>query len=255
MEELISREWQPLIFPSGKFPEEAYRFFTEPTETLYTLALAYPHLAPATAAPRAKTTSLAFASQARALSGPVGQRTYRAGHRSECVPPTPLLQRKLLKFQEDILRTDLARLYPIWLWARVTEDWSKVEADWPRISPMLQQRPNRFEEDCRNGYIAGSDCLLPDCATHRGHQRGPGGRWPSSARPSRNGSHSNSPHARRPDLASAQNALDLFPLALFDAGDRPFAARNAPAECTAGLMDGMSIIIARPGGWPGMWRP
>src|SRR5262249_19102346 len=44
VKELLSKSWRPLLFPSGKFPEEAYRFFNEPTETLYTLALAYPHL-------------------------------------------------------------------------------------------------------------------------------------------------------------------------------------------------------------------
>lgn len=48
--QLVSKPWQPLVFPAGKFPEEAYRFFTEPTETLYTLSLAYPHLDPGTQA-------------------------------------------------------------------------------------------------------------------------------------------------------------------------------------------------------------
>ena len=42
--ELVQQSWRPLVFPSGKHPEEAYRFFSDPTETLYTLAHAYPHL-------------------------------------------------------------------------------------------------------------------------------------------------------------------------------------------------------------------
>jgi len=37
--------WRPLLFPAGKAPAEAYRLFTDPTETLYTLALAYPRAA------------------------------------------------------------------------------------------------------------------------------------------------------------------------------------------------------------------
>ena len=116
MEELISREWQPLIFPSGKFPEESYRFFTEPTETLYTLALAYPHLAPATQL-RVKNYVTGLSVPARALSGPVGQRAYApdTGEKRSAYTPPPAA---LLKFQEDIVRTDLARLYPIWLWAQ-----------------------------------------------------------------------------------------------------------------------------------------
>ncbi len=42
--ELISQQWQPLIFPPGKHPREAYRIFADPTETLLTLAWAYPHV-------------------------------------------------------------------------------------------------------------------------------------------------------------------------------------------------------------------
>jgi hypothetical protein len=44
LEQLISRPWQPLLFPAGKHPREAYRVFVDPSETLYTLALAFPHV-------------------------------------------------------------------------------------------------------------------------------------------------------------------------------------------------------------------
>lgn len=165
VDELISREWQPLLFPSGKFPEEAYRFFTEPTETLYTLALAYPHLSPALRT-RVENYVTSQSAAGGPLAGPVGQRAYqpdRGEVRSAYAPPAV----KLLKMQEDILRSDLARLYPLWLWAYVSGDWAKVEKEWTGLAGLLQQRPNKFEEDCRNGYLAG---LIAYCriAQHAG---------------------------------------------------------------------------------------
>lgn len=151
--ELIAQPWQPLLFPAGKFPEETYRFFTEPTETLATLALAYPHLdADLQRDLRAHVARLA--APGGPLDGPVGQRTYPAGvgqRRSWYQPPPE----QLLKLQEDVLRSDLARLYPLWAWAQVSGDWNKVRRDWPRLTALVHQRPNRMEEDCRNGYIAG----------------------------------------------------------------------------------------------------
>ena len=87
VEELISREWQPLVFPSGKFPEEAYRFFTEPTETLYTLALAYPHLSPAL---KLRVQNFVTGLCARPPRRHTGQRTYapdKGEIRSAYTPP------------------------------------------------------------------------------------------------------------------------------------------------------------------------
>jgi PQQ-like domain/PQQ enzyme repeat len=151
--ELLSHEWQPLLFPSGKFPEETYRFFSEPTETLYTLALAYPHLDRAIQE-QTKEYVRNLCSPEGALAGLVGRRTYvaQAGDVRSAYDPPP---ERLLKIQDDVLRSDLARLYPLWTWASVAADWSKIQNDWPRLKNLLEQRPNRFEEDCRNGYIAG----------------------------------------------------------------------------------------------------
>ena len=152
VQELISSEWQPLIFPAGKFPEEAYRLFTDPIETLYTLSLAYGHL---DLGLRSGVNAYVdkLSSPGGPLSGPVGQRARGPGGevRSAYDPPPD----KLLRFQEDVFRSDLARLYAIWMWAHVSGDWSKVEAEWPRLARLIDERPNKMEEDCRNGHIAG----------------------------------------------------------------------------------------------------
>jgi hypothetical protein len=126
--ELISNQWRPLLFPVGKHPREAYRFFIEPTETLYTLALAYKYLDP-----DLRRDVKGYVTQMSAsggpLEGPVGRRRYNpsvgAVRSLYDVPPESLIQ-----VRDDIVRSDLARLYPFWLWADVTGDWSRIERDW-----------------------------------------------------------------------------------------------------------------------------
>ncbi|MHC1766403.1 MAG: PQQ-binding-like beta-propeller repeat protein [Verrucomicrobiia bacterium] len=151
--ELISHDWQPLVFPAGKFPEEAYRLFTDPAETLYTLALAYRHL-DRNLQPAVNEYVRRLFAPGGLLESPAGRRTRPSNVgevRSQYDPPPE----KLLRFQDDVSRTDLARLYPLWLWAHVSGDWTKLEADWPRLASLVNQRPNKMEEDCRNGHIAG----------------------------------------------------------------------------------------------------
>jgi hypothetical protein len=152
VKELIDRPWQPLLFPAGKFPEDTYRFFQEPTETLYTLALAYPHLDNALQE-QVRAYVKKLSSSGGALDGLVGQRTFpQAGEVRSAYDPPPEI---LLKLQDDILRSDLARLYPFWAWAHATTDWTRLERDWPKLKTLVEQRPNRWDEDCRNGYLAG----------------------------------------------------------------------------------------------------
>src|SRR5262249_3890536 len=153
VEELLSKSWCPLLFPCGKFPEEAYRFFNEPTETLYTLALAYPHLE--AVQQRAIQQRVAqWRETGGPLDGPTGQRTFPpgAGEVRSAYDPSP---EKLMRIADGVLRSELARLYPLWLWAHVSGDWSKMDRDWPQLRPLVTQAPNKMEEDCRNGYIAG----------------------------------------------------------------------------------------------------
>jgi outer membrane protein assembly factor BamB len=151
--ELISNQWRSLLFPPGKHPREAYRFFIEPTETLYTLALAYKYLDP-DLQNDVKNYVARMGSSGGPLEGPVGQRMYDpdagAVRSLYDVPPENMMQ-----VRDDIIRSDVARLYVFWFWADVTGDWSRVERDWQSLRKLIDQSPNKMEEDCRNGYIAG----------------------------------------------------------------------------------------------------
>jgi len=153
VQELISKDWQPWIFPSGKHPREAYRFFTEPTETLYTLARAYNYL-DSDLQREVKDYVLRASSAGGPLAGPTGKRSFdpTAGAvRSLYDIPTE----KLFPVADDITRSDLARLYPIWLWAHTTGEWSRIERHWEDVRGLVDQPPNKIEEDCHNGYVAG----------------------------------------------------------------------------------------------------
>lgn len=151
--ELISRDWRPLVFPAGKHPIEAYRFFAEPTETLLTLARAYPHLDPGLQKRVAEKVA-AMAAPGGPLDGPTGTRTFDPNvgevRSAYSVPPE-----NLWRVTDDILRTSLARLYPFWLWAYMTGDWSHLEKHWGSIRDLVAQSPNDPKEDCCNGHIAG----------------------------------------------------------------------------------------------------
>jgi outer membrane protein assembly factor BamB len=151
--ELISSQWRPLLFPPGKHPREAYRFFIEPTETLYTLARAYNYI-DSDLRQDVKRYVARMSSSGGPLEGPTGQRKYKPNHgtvRSLYDAP----DEKMIQVRDDIVRSDLARLYPLWLWAHVTGDWSRIESDWKFLRKLIDQPPNRMEEDCRNGYLAG----------------------------------------------------------------------------------------------------
>ncbi len=163
--ELISRQWRPLVFPAGKHPREAYRVFVEPTETLYTVARAYPYL-DADLRQAVRQYVAAMASAGGPLAGRTGRRTYDPGSGAVRslydVPPNDLM-----RVVDDITRSEVARLYPLWLWAHVSGDWNKLETQWPRLRDLVSAEPNKPEEDCRNGHVAG---LIAYCRIAR-HMR------------------------------------------------------------------------------------
>jgi len=151
--ELIAKDWQPWVFPSGKHPREAYRFFTEPTETLYTLARAYNYL-DSDLQRQVKDYISRDSSAGGPLAGPIGRRSYDPGEGAvRTLYDVPV--EKLFRIADDITRTDVARLYPLWLWAHTSGDWSHIERDWSDLRDLVDQPPNKMEEDCRNGYVAG----------------------------------------------------------------------------------------------------
>ncbi len=151
--ELIGKQWRPLVFPAGKHPIEAYRFFIEPTEMLERLAQAYPYLDPELQQ-QVKRHVAEMDSPGGPLDGPTGRRTFdpqqgeiRSAYN---VPPE-----KLWRVNDDLVRTSLARLYAIWLWVHTTGDWSHVQRHWTALKGLVEQAPNKMEEDCRNGHVAG----------------------------------------------------------------------------------------------------
>lgn len=146
MRELVSQIWQPLVFPPGKHPRESYRIFADPTETLLTLALAYPHV------------DEDLQEQIRRYVDRLGPEVNKPVV-EPCAGATrsyyDIDSDKLFRLMDDITRSDVARLYPIWLWAHTTDDWRYVERHWEQFRSLLEQPANRMEEDCRNGYVAG----------------------------------------------------------------------------------------------------
>ncbi|MHC4751679.1 MAG: outer membrane protein assembly factor BamB family protein [Planctomycetota bacterium] len=153
VKELISKQWRPLIFPPGKHPREAYRFFVEPTDTLLSLAQAYNYI-DSNLQQEVKQYVARLSSPGGALDGPTGRRRYEptAGEvRSLYDVPTE----QLFRVNDDITRQTIARLYPLWLWAHVTGDWSGMDRYWQSLRELITEEPNKMQEDCRNGYLAG----------------------------------------------------------------------------------------------------
>jgi hypothetical protein len=151
--ELISKDWRPLVFPPGKHPREAYRFFVEPTETLLTLARSYKYL-DNTLQEEVRQYVERMRRPGGALNGPTGRRTYEPDA-GEVRSLYDIPVERLFRVNDDIIRQSVARLYPLWLWAYMTGDWSRIEDDWKRLREIIDEVPNKMEEDCRNGYLAG----------------------------------------------------------------------------------------------------
>ncbi len=153
VQELIASTWRPLVFPAAKHPIEGYRFFIEPTETLEILAAAYPHLE-AEVQKRVRARVTAMSAPGGPLDGPTGQQTFASDvgeiRSAYDVPPE-----RLWRVRDDLVRSPVARLYPIWLWCHVSADWTKVETHWKSLADLVDRPPNALEEDCRNGHVAG----------------------------------------------------------------------------------------------------
>ncbi|MCS7239486.1 MAG: hypothetical protein NZ899_14650 [Thermoguttaceae bacterium] len=156
--ELIGAQWRPFVFPAGKHRGEGYRFFGDPTETLLTLAQACPYLSPALQEQVRQHVSK-LSEPGGPLAGPTGSATLDP-RKGEVRSPYDVPDEKLWGINNDIIRTPLARLYPIWLWAYVTGDFGHPRRHWQAIRELVDQQPNPWNEDCRNGYVAG---LIADC--------------------------------------------------------------------------------------------
>jgi hypothetical protein len=150
--ELIAHDWRPLLFPAGKAPAESYRIFTEPAETLYTLALAYPHCSPAVQ-DKIKARVAVLRAPGGPLSGPLGKDAYDndQGEIRSFYDEAPA---HLLKMGRPITRAAAGRLYPFWLWAYVTGDYASLQHDWPQIQTIVNAKANRSTPDWSNDRLS-----------------------------------------------------------------------------------------------------
>lgn len=143
VDELISTEWRPLLFPAAKAPSEAYHFFVDPSQTLYTLALAYPHLDEPL---RKKVRDYVAKLPNRKTYDP------HAGQVRSAYDPAP---ESLVRVTDDLTRSDTARLYPLWLWAHATGDWTRIKAEWNGLRARINPKPEKDEPDLGNARLAG----------------------------------------------------------------------------------------------------
>src|SRR4029079_2415215 len=120
---------------------------------LYALALAYPHVDAkhqwriqylVARLPESKTYD-ANAGALRSLYDPAPERLM---HVVDAVSP----------------RTDTARLYPLWVWAYVTNDWTTLEKQWPELRERIRVERDEKEYACGTARIAG---LIAGCRIAR----------------------------------------------------------------------------------------
>ena len=156
VEELIGRRWRPLVLPAAKAPEESYRFFNDPSETLYTLLLARSVLRGDL---RRQTDAY--------LSGLVESGLRRAYEPNAGEPRTvydvPLQGMRVV---DEVVRDEVARLYPLWLWTRVPAGAGFVEKNWNQLRPRLHDPSPKVDDDCGNSRLAGliAYCRLAQAA-------------------------------------------------------------------------------------------
>src|SRR4030095_8255483 len=151
--ELIRQDWRPLIIPAGKAPQEARRYFNDPSQTVYTLLLARPFL---DAELQGDTD--------RYLRGLVENlpNAYSATNgRPRVAYETPLSR---LSIVDEPVCDDLARLYPLWLWSQTPAGKGYVQAHWPQLRARLQLEAPKSDDDCGNARLAG---LLAYCRMAR----------------------------------------------------------------------------------------
>jgi len=142
--ERVAETWSPWVTPAGKAPQEARRFFNDPSQTVYTLLLARPFLDP----------NLQRVTD-RFLAGLVENlpRTFNPTNgRSRVVYDAPIQR---LSIAEDPVWDDLARLYPLWLWSQTPAGKGFTTANWQEFRSRLQVAPPKSDDDCGNARLAG----------------------------------------------------------------------------------------------------
>ncbi|HEV8290357.1 MAG TPA: hypothetical protein VGP94_00470, partial [Tepidisphaeraceae bacterium] len=138
VDELISTNWRPAIFPAAKAPSEAYRLMTDPTETICTLAMAYPHL------------SEALQKRVKSRVVELMQKKSFATDEGEVRTAYDPAPEKMLRIFEDVKRSETGKIYVMWLWAKVTGDWTHIPSKQiHRVGPAVP------DTDCGNSQVSG----------------------------------------------------------------------------------------------------
>lgn len=143
--ELTSQRWRPFVTPAAKAPEHAFRFFTDPCETIYTLLLARPFLDEnARTAVDAYISPILFAG----VPGPYKSGEGQPRERYE-VP------RSRMQVLDDSVPDPLWRCYPLWLWSSSPAGATSLRREWQRLRAVLDEPTPKVVDDCGNGRLAG----------------------------------------------------------------------------------------------------
>lgn len=143
--ELLGDQWSPLVLPAAKAPEEAYRFFSDPAETLYTLLLARPFVSPSLQE-EIENGVAAIVDRGFAREWPKEGRS-RVPY---IVPDTGM------RIVNDAGPDDLSRLYLVWLWSTASERGERhLKQRWLDLRDRIELTGRSTAEDCGNSRLAG----------------------------------------------------------------------------------------------------
>lgn len=145
VQELVGTQWRPFVSPAAKAPEHAYRFFTDPAETAYTLLLARPFLS-------AEAGRAADAFLGRQMeNGLRAAYSYNQGAPREryAVPE------RSMQVVDDTTRDELGRCYVLWLWSRTQAGSEYARSHWGQIKDAVQISAPKLNDDCGNARLAG----------------------------------------------------------------------------------------------------
>ena len=106
-----------------------------------------------------------------ALSGGAGRTGGRSAPSGAVRSYYDISPDKLFRVMDDITRSDVARLYPLWLWAGVTGDWSHIESDWSRLKALVDQPRQQDGRGLPQRVPGRPDRLLPDAPDHMKDER------------------------------------------------------------------------------------
>lgn len=153
VDELISRPaWMPLRFQGGKHPGDALLFYSDPTDPLLALAMAWPHLSP-----QRQKKVIEYVSADWITRNPIVKERLIAPDSGEPrewyrVPPGGVEARVL----GPMLRERGAeRAYAAWLWGQNTGQWEMIRPLWDALKTASRWNGASIDRDSKNAYLSG----------------------------------------------------------------------------------------------------